>query len=368
MKRAQLTGAVLLTMALTGGCTDPHDAESSAADPESLPIAHSWISPVGQEHPLAGRIWRSRDGEFIDPATLVADLRATRFLLLGEKHDNPDHHELRLAFLQELMREITVTHLGMEMLDHSQQQVLDALPVRQLLTDGELRERLRWDDQGWPWDRYGPLLRMALGNELNVVAANLSREQVMAAYGSGEIVTPPAGTAAGNLLETFSPDTHSAGEQDKSDILDDAMLALLAQEIDSSHCGLLPDSQFPPMIRIQQARDLSMAASLYAAPEQNADGMRLLVAGNYHVRNDLGVPRYLAWLHYQATGMEPAADGIRSLAFLEVSDELVHEDDAAAYLTRAYAAGVFDYVWFTAATEPQDYCASIISGSASGSR
>jgi uncharacterized iron-regulated protein len=349
-----LTG-VLLT-ALASGCNNPDDLRLT--DSAVHPMPHAWISPAGHDHPLAGRIWRMQDGEFIDPISLIADLQQTHFLLLGEKHDNPDHHRLRLAFVQALIRERSVTHLAMEMLDHSQQDALENLAKSELLPDQQVRDALRWDEQGWPWDRYGPLIRTAMQNGIRVVAANLTRQDVMAAYGAAEIVPPPPGTEASDLL---------GGSPATEGILDETMLALLAQEIDSSHCGLLPASQFPPMIRIQQARDLSMAASLYAASPQNAEGMRLLVAGNYHIRKDLGVPRYLDWLQRRSGGNVTPRYAVTTLAFLEVNDE-VPAEDVDSYLAQSYASGAFDYVWFTAATEPQDYCASMTSDSVSGNR
>src|SRR5262245_15108867 len=54
------------------------------------PPGEPWQAPLGQDHPVAGRIWDVAAGEFIDSAALVDRLRRGRFVLLGEKHDNPD--------------------------------------------------------------------------------------------------------------------------------------------------------------------------------------------------------------------------------------------------------------------------------------
>ena len=48
------------------------------------------------------------------------------------------------------------------------------------------------------------------------------------------------------------------------------------------------------MVRVQQARDYSMAQSM-AAPDDSE--IAVLVAGNYHARQDLGVPNYLLAKH-----------------------------------------------------------------------
>jgi uncharacterized iron-regulated protein len=54
-----------------------------------------WESPAERAHPLVGRIWDVKAGAFIGEDVLVARLVASRFVLLGERHDNPDHHVCR---------------------------------------------------------------------------------------------------------------------------------------------------------------------------------------------------------------------------------------------------------------------------------
>src|SRR6266480_2784062 len=54
-----------------------------------------WQSPLGRDHALIGTIWDVRAGVAITPETFVTRVAARRFVLLGEKHDNPDHHRLQ---------------------------------------------------------------------------------------------------------------------------------------------------------------------------------------------------------------------------------------------------------------------------------
>ena len=106
--------------------------------------------------------------------------------------------------------------------------------------------------------------------------------------------------------------------------------ALLAQ-IRESHCQLLPESQLPAMLAVQQQRDRRMAEALLAAAQP-----AMLLAGAYHVRRDVGVPLHLADLG------GPAA---RVLILTEAGREVTAEQA--------------DYVWYSAAVEEQDYCASL---------
>jgi uncharacterized iron-regulated protein len=286
-------------------------------------VSSQWQSPLLQTHPLVGQIWRSDDHSFIDAATLLEEIGQADYLLLGEKHDNPDHHLLRQQLLTQLLP--TIALVSFEMLNHTQQARLDAL-VGANPENTNFREVLDWDDEGWDWDFYGPLLSMLLAEGVSVRAANISRADVMEAY-------------AGELAQAATT------------VLTPEQLQVLEQEIDASHCGMLPASQFPAMVRVQQARDYQMAGSLISAdtvPQDIPEGVRVLVAGNYHVRKDLGVPQYLQALSDQA-------DKLITVAFLEAAEGMM---DPQSYLESNYAAEVFDYVWFTPAAAQQDYCAA----------
>ncbi len=287
-------------------------------------ISSEWQSPRLQAHPLAGQIWRARDQSFIDAATLQQEVGHADYLLLGEKHDNPDHHRLRQQFLAQLQPDIAL--VSFEMLDHTRQAQLNLLSgVNPESTD--IRKALDWDDEGWNWDFYGPLLSTLLQAGVAVRAANISQSDVMEAY-SGAL------------------------NQSAATVLTPAQLQVLEQEIDASHCGMLPASQFAAMVRVQQARDYQMTRSLLSDELGNAQvpqaGVRVLVAGNYHVRKDLGVPKYLQ-------ALSDNADVLLTVAFLEVAEAMM---DPQMYLEMNYAAEAFDYVWFTPAAAEQDYCAA----------
>src|SRR5262245_37654747 len=62
-----------------------------------------WQAPVGREHPLVGRLWDVRGARFVTPDAMVRTLVTSRLVLLGEKHDNPDHHQVQAAVLRALL-------------------------------------------------------------------------------------------------------------------------------------------------------------------------------------------------------------------------------------------------------------------------
>ena len=132
------------------------------------------------------------------------------------------------------------------------------------------------------------------------------------------------------------------------DILEESIKQRLNLDIDESHCGLLPESQFPAMVRVQQGRDYSMSQGL--GPVDN-EGTKVLIAGNYHARKDLGVPNYLL---ENNPGLTP--EEIISLSLMEVDPS---ETEPEMYLQQHGEMAAYDYIWFTPVISEVDYCASL---------
>ncbi|WP_440862165.1 hypothetical protein, partial [Stenotrophomonas maltophilia] len=55
-----------------------------------------WQSAEGRDDPQTGRIVELRSGVTLSPQQLVARLAAAPRVIVGEKHDNPDHHAVEL--------------------------------------------------------------------------------------------------------------------------------------------------------------------------------------------------------------------------------------------------------------------------------
>lgn len=286
---------------------------SCATDP-----APDWRAPRLQDHPLAGRIHDVRRDRAVSSATLQRRLRQADVALLGEKHDNPDHHARRASLLAGLLDEGQVSLVSMEMLTAGQQTRVDRLAPEMAREDARLNEALNWES-GWHWPFYRPVLQAVLARDgVRLRAGNIDTSTVMEIY-QGE------------------------GPETAEQVLDGSRMQRLHDDILESHCGQLPDDQIPAMVRIQQARDRAMADSLQRPGTK--EKLRVLLAGNYHIRRDVGVPAYL-----------PDDAGVVTVAFLEVGEGTAAPAD---YLPEG-ADGplpVWDYLWFTPATEEEDHCA-----------
>ncbi|MGE8393846.1 ChaN family lipoprotein [Pseudomonas sp. BIGb0427] len=297
MRCPRLPALLLLLVWGLAGC-------QSRAEVPPLP---AWQSPEGRDHAELGQIRELSSGRLLTPAQLLERLAQAPRLLVGEKHDNPDHHALQLWLLRALPGQRSQGSLLLEMLQPVQQAKVDALKQQALPADLPLA--LGWQ-QGWDWALYGPIVREALGQPYPLLAANLDTDEVRSLYRQPPPLKGERSTAA-------------------------KVRAVLLEQVRESHCGLLPESQLPAMLAVQQQRDRRMAERLLAAPQP-----ALLLAGGYHVRKDIGVPLHLADLGAEA--------GTQVLMLAEVG--------------QGVDAQMADYVWYTPALPEQDYCAQMRKG------
>ena len=293
------------------------------APPAPAPLAVAWQSPLHRDHPLAGRIWDVRRGRPGSAAELEAAAAAARFLLLGESHDNPDHHTLQAR----LLRAVTATGrrpaLAMEMLDPAQQADADAALGASGPTPEAFRDAVGWERSGWPsFELYRPILEVALAARLPVVAANLSRDAAREVVHRGPGALPAPVQA---LLAQAGP-------------LPAAEAAARREEMAEQHCGKLPERFLEPMVLTQRARDAQLAHVL----RQGATaGGAVLITGAEHARRDRAAAAFLL-----ADGAAPGE--VLSIAFREVEPG---EDDLAALGPLPW-----DWVVFTPGAERGDPC------------
>jgi uncharacterized iron-regulated protein len=273
-----------------------------------LPPLPAWQSPQGRENADLGRIIDLRSGATLTPAQLVEQLAAAPRVLVGEQHDNPDHHALQLWLLQALAAQRPQGSLLLEMLNPDQQGKVMAAHTATLngQVPADLPQALAWQ-KNWDWALYGPIVGYALAQPYPLQAANLDRSEIMQIY------------AARPALQ---------GQRSTTTAVRETLLA----DIRESHCGLLPEAQMPAMLAVQQQRDRRMAERLQAAPTP-----ALLLAGGFHVKLDLGVPLHLADLGSDS--------GMLVLQLAEVG--------------KPVTAASADFVWYSAALPDTDHCASL---------
>ena len=226
------------------------------------------------------------------PIAQEARLRGDTIALLGEIHDNADAHRMRLAMLRRALAAGWRPAIAMEQFDLQRQADIDRARRKAPRDAQHVIDLAAPIRSGWDWALYRPVIALALEYELPLLAANLSGAE------TGKIVR-------GGYADVFDADRLAALGLDQPVAPD--WQAAQEREIDAGHCGLLPAAMWPAMARAQFARDAVMADLL----RTHADRGVVLIAGDGHVRRDIGVPRRLV-----------AADLRRVLAigFLEADD------------------------------------------------
>lgn len=274
----------------------------------SIPPLPAWQSPEGRDDADLGVIRDLRSGERLTPQQLLDRLAAAPRVLVGEQHDNPDHHALELWLARALANRRPSGSVLMEMINPNQQPRVVAAQAAAAggETPTDLLGALAWQP-GWDWSLYGPLVTWLVKQPTPLLSANLDR---------------------GEIMRIYAEQPQLKGVRSSTDVVRNSLL----DDIRESHCGLLPENQLPAMLAVQQQRDRRMAESLKAAPEP-----ALMIAGGFHARRDLGVP-----LHLEDLG---AGQGTQVLMLAEVG--------------RTVAPAQADYVWYTPALPPTDYCATL---------
>jgi uncharacterized iron-regulated protein len=130
-------------------------------------------------------------------------------------------------------------------------------------SEDAVQQALQWQDAAWPWPRYRGVVMAAVRAGVPVLGGNLPRADMKQA------------------MRNQNLDTHLPPEAWQRQL----------DAIREGHCGLLPDTQLPPMARIQLARDASMAEVAKAAIRPGKTVV--LVAGRGHVLRGVGIPTWL---------------------------------------------------------------------------
>lgn len=306
----------------------PSAAVAQAGEPPAFSLAD------GADHPLAGRIWSISSAAFVEPAEVETAVAGARFVLLGEIHDNPDHHALQahlLAAASEAGRRPAVV---LEMLARDRQGDVDAYLGGGQATAEGFGAALGWAQSGWPdYAIYRPVIEVAVERDLPIIAGDTPREERRKVAAEGAEVLGAERIAALRLAEP----------------LGEAADAVLLDTLFDGHCALMPREALTPLVAVQRLRDATLADAMISGGISGGGEGAVLIAGSGHVRKDLGVPRYLEW-------REPDAASV-AVGFVEVAED---RTEPALYAGgSAEAPPPYDYLWFTPRQQRGDPCESL---------
>ena len=290
----------------------------------------AWQSPLERAHPLAGKLWSVEQQRFVPFATMGEAARRATFVLLGEKHDNADHHLFQAKVLRVLAAE-RPTAVVLEMLRPEQQDALERFLRAHPRDAAGLGTALDWANSGWPaWATYQPIAEAALNAGAPLRVGDAARTTLRAVGQKGWAALPP-GEPARLGLDAELP------EPARKELL---------RELGESHCGMMGPAAVQRMYGVERLRDASLADAMVQASRDRA--LVVLIAGNGHTRRDWAVPWYLA--------RRAPERGVLSISPMEVRSGVT---EPAAYLPRDAGARAYDYLWFTPRKDDADPCVGL---------
>ncbi|MES2161785.1 MAG: ChaN family lipoprotein [Pseudomonadota bacterium] len=234
-------------------------------------------------------------------------------LLLGEVHDNAAGHKLRYELLRQRVEAGWRPAIVMEQFDRENQDVLSK--AQKGCLDAQCVIRVVGAGR-WNWQLYYPVIQLALTYQLPLIAGNLSRADASRVVRDGIAATFDPQSVRDYHLDQPLPADVRGGQY---------------KEIIAGHCNMLPEMMVDGMINAQVSRDIWMAKIVRDQLPRDV----VLIAGNGHVRKDIGVAR---WLNELAPALTVRSEG---------------------YVEGADGAGRYDAVYSVAPQSRPDPCAEL---------
>ena len=246
--------------------------------------------------------WARADGvapQVVDGAGLLAAMAQRAVVLLGEQHDDMDHHRWQLQTLAALHAQRAHLVIGFEMFPRRVQPVLDRWVAGEL-TESEFLAQSEWN-KVWsmPAELYLPLFHFARINRIPMLALNIEPTLTRAIAEKGwagvsEAQREGVGQAAAALAayEDFLFEIHEQHALARGKSADKAARS---------------DAGFRNFVDSQLAWDRAMAEALVAGRQRHVgtDGhlpLAVAIMGNGHVRYGHGVAHQLRDLGENSIG------------------------------------------------------------------
>lgn len=201
-----------------------------------------------------------------------------RVILLGESHDNADHHAMQAEIISALVHEGRDVAVGLEMFTRDNQHNLNGWTLG-WWDEEEFIQKSRWRSQwGFDYELYRPIFEEAKEHRLPLVALNLPRHWVRRVGRGGPNALWP-------IEREWAPDINIKNQDHRR---------LFMAMIGGHPMGSA--SRMDNMIAAQVAWDEGMAttAADWLATHPNTNGIMVILAGSGHVMHGQGINYRLA--------------------------------------------------------------------------
>lgn len=216
---------------------------ASAGAAERYEPRGGWRSTLLTKHPLVSTQWVA-----VPAATdQIASFHCPKYLLIGESHDNPDHHLLQAILAQRCAEVRKGRAIVFEQIRADQEGALEAFRRSSSRDPAAFFAALGWPSSGWPDAAiYEPIVRAALDNGYAIRAGDVPRSRTRA-------------VARGGLSMLDRNERDGLGLDQP---FDSRLRHGLEAEIRDSHCGLLPEAAIGGMAIAQRYRDAHLADAM----------------------------------------------------------------------------------------------------------
>jgi uncharacterized iron-regulated protein len=256
----------------------------------AVALAQSTDKPAPRGGCLSPAAWHTLAAgkpRIVTAAEIVTEMAKRDIVLLGEQHDEPDHHYWQLQTLAALHAVRPAMAIGFESFPRRVQPVLDSWIAGELTTR-QFLQRVEWEKVwSFPPELYVPLFEFARVNRIPMIAINVERTLTKAVSDKGWDALPeaqkegvsrpaPASPSYENVLfEVFTQHRQLPGRSATRPNRD--------------------DPAFRNFLESQLTWDRAMAEALAARAQDGAASRPLVVGimGGGHVRNGHGVPHQL---------------------------------------------------------------------------
>ena len=235
----------------------------AADDASDCLISGQWATPTDE------------DVRPVSTSSVLARARNADFVLLGEAHDNPDHHLWQLQTLGMLLGARDQMVIGMEMFPRRVQPALDRWVAGEL-TEAQFLQQADWN-RVWRFDPnlYLPILRFARLNRIPLVALNVERS-LISETGSGGWAAVAPERREGITNPAAAPEAYR-----------EILKSWFQQHADRD------EPAFEYFVQAQLLWDRAFAQGLADAATSNPGALVVGVIGSGHLRYGHGVPHQL---------------------------------------------------------------------------
>lgn len=262
-----------------------------------------------------GKIYSARAGKAISFEKMISDMKGSRFIYVGETHNNFPMHDIQLKVIQALYEADRNLSIGLEMFPVTFQKPLNKWSLGILSKCEFIREAQWYVNWGYNFAFYEKIFQFAKENAISLYALNVPRELITKIRMKG--------------WEALSDEEKKLAPSPDLSYREHRMLIRTifeSAEIPHQMKGKGMDMMFEGLYRAQSAWDEAMAH--YAHKAFSRDQKRMVIlAGSGHLLYNLGINRR----NFERS----------RLPFKTMISVAIPEEKQSLQISRSYA----DYIW-----------------------